>query len=58
MRKAAYWYLMWSPVGMRLAVVCRNGDIILRADKDVTASPDEVWKAINAERSEKRESLP
>jgi S1-C subfamily serine protease len=32
-----------------------NGDIILHLDKDVTASPDEVWKAINAERSEKHE---
>lgn len=32
-----------------------NGDIILRVDKDSTASPDEVWKAINAERAAKRE---
>ena len=32
-----------------------NGDIILRVDRDATASPDDVWKAINAERAEKRE---
>jgi serine protease Do len=32
-----------------------NGDIILRVDRDATASPGEVWKAINAERGEKRE---
>jgi serine protease Do len=32
-----------------------NGDIILRVGNDATASPDDVWKAINAERAEKRE---
>jgi hypothetical protein len=32
-----------------------NGNIMLRVDSDATASPDEVWKATNAERSEKRE---
>ena len=32
-----------------------NGDIILRVDRDATASPDDVWKAINAERAERRE---
>jgi serine protease Do len=32
-----------------------DGDIILRVDRDATASPDDVWKVINAERSEKRE---
>jgi serine protease Do len=32
-----------------------DGDIILRVDTAATASPDEVWKAINAERAEKRE---
>jgi serine protease Do len=32
-----------------------NGDIILRVDRDAAASPDDVWKAINAERAEKRE---
>jgi serine protease Do len=32
-----------------------RGDVILRVDRDATASPDDVWKAINAERAEKRE---
>jgi serine protease Do len=32
-----------------------NGDIILRVDRDATASPDDIWKAINAERAERRE---
>ena len=32
-----------------------SGDIILRVDRDETASPDDIWKAINAERAEKRE---
>ena len=32
-----------------------DGDIILRVHRDPTASPDEVWKAINAERAERRE---
>ncbi len=32
-----------------------NGDIILRVDNDATASPDDVWKALHAERAEKRE---
>jgi len=34
-----------------------NGDIILRVDRDATASPDDVWKALNAERAEKREFI-
>ena len=33
----------------------KTGDIILRVAKEATASPDEVWKAINVERTEKRE---
>jgi serine protease Do len=32
-----------------------NGDIILRVDRDATASPDDIWKAINAGRAESRE---
>jgi serine protease Do len=32
-----------------------SGDIILRVDRDATASPDDVWKAISAERAESRE---
>ena len=32
-----------------------SGDIILRVDRDATASPNDVWKAINAERVDKRE---
>jgi serine protease Do len=32
-----------------------NGDIILRVNRNATASPDDVWKAINAEREERRE---
>jgi serine protease Do len=32
-----------------------NGDIILRVDRDATASPDDIWKAINAGRPESRE---
>jgi serine protease Do len=32
-----------------------SGDIIVRVDRDATALPDDVWKAINAERAEKRE---
>jgi serine protease Do len=32
-----------------------NGDVILRVDRDATASPDDIWKAINDERAERRE---
>jgi serine protease Do len=32
-----------------------NGDIILRVGRNAAASPDDVWKAINAERAEGRE---
>jgi serine protease Do len=32
-----------------------SGDIILRVDRDATASPDDVWKAISAERAARRE---
>jgi hypothetical protein len=31
-----------------------SGDIILRVDRDATASPNDVWKAINVERAEKK----
>jgi S1-C subfamily serine protease len=34
-----------------------NGDIILRVDRDAAASPDDVWKALKAERAEKREFI-
>jgi serine protease Do len=32
-----------------------NGDVILRVNGHATASPGDVWKAINAERAERRE---
>jgi serine protease Do len=32
-----------------------NGDIILRVDKHAAASPDDVWKAISAERAARHE---
>jgi serine protease Do len=34
-----------------------NGDIILRVDRDPTASPEDIWKAIDAERAEGREFI-
>jgi serine protease Do len=32
-----------------------DGDIILRVDRDAMASLDDIWKAINAARAERRE---
>jgi serine protease Do len=34
-----------------------NGDVILRVDRNATASPDDIWKVINAERAERREFI-